>query len=217
MIYRGITISCPEINSSTYLHRLISETPWSDLREIFPEVYKEASQLVSLYYMAKEVLRCGVVQYYQTLFADDSPDPNPDRLLPCEEWQCIAFDQLCRFSRSNYAQAVEHKYLSIAYKAFRAMEGDPAKGHVKGSDTFERALMHSEHYFFQVCEQKAEYLCKYMGKELSKRISSTKKMKAISIRKTSPFKNKVPNAGPDSVSVSASITVTCKANKSRSS
>ena len=86
MIYRGITISCPEINSSTYLHRLRSETPWSDLREIFPEAYKEASQLVSLYYMAKEVLRCGVVQCYQTLFADDSPDPNSDRLLPCEEW-----------------------------------------------------------------------------------------------------------------------------------
>lgn len=216
MIYRGITISCPELGTSTYLHRLVSETPWSELREIFPEVYKEASQLVSLHNMAKEVLRCGVVQYYQTLFAEDRPDPNPNRLLPCEEWQCIAFDQLCRFSRSNFAQAVEHKYLSIAYKAFRAMEGDPAKGHVKGSDTFELALIRSEHYFFQVCEQKAEYLCKYMGKELSKRIGCTKKMKAISKRKNPSSRNKVPNASNGSVSVTASLSVRCNTNKRQS-
>ena len=92
------------------------------------------------------------------------------------------------------------------------MEGDPAKGHVKGSDTFELALLRSEHYFFQVCEQKAEYLCKYMGKELSKRISGTKKMKAIPKRKLPSSKNKVPNVRKEFVSVTASMTVTCKGN-----
>ena len=217
MNYRGITISCPEPGTSIYLHRLIYETPWSELREIFPEAYKEASQLVSIYNMGKEVLRCGVVQYYQALFADDSPDRNPDRLLPCEEWQCIAFDQLCRFSRSNFSQAVEHKHLAIAYKAFRAMEGDPAKGYVKGSEIFELALMRSEHYFFQLCEQKAEYLCKFMGKELSKRIGSTSKMKAISKRKPPSAKNQVLNASSASVSVTASMSVRCKVGNPPSS
>ena len=179
MIYRGIFISYPAEGSSPYIHRLISETPWAEFREVFPDVYKEASQLVSIYHMAQSVLSCGVVQYYQTVFSNDEPDLNPNKLLPCEEWQCIAFDQLCRFSRCNYAQTVEHKRLTSTLKAFRAMEGDPAKGFVAGADTFERLLNQCSNYFFQVCEQKAEYLCKYMGKELSKRIAAKEKQLTV--------------------------------------
>ncbi len=216
MIYRGITVSCPEPGTTTYLQRLSSETPWSELRDIFPDVYKEASQLISLYTMAKEVLRCGVVEYYKTLFADDSPDPNPDRLLHCEEWQCNAFDQLCRFSRSNYAQAAEHKCLSNTLKAFRAMEGDPVKGYVKGAKAFERYLFISEHYFFQVCEQKAEYLCKYMGQELFKRIKGQEKYKEFSkIQRKANQKVSLANQ-TTAVQVTASIRVKCT-NKPASS
>ena len=186
MIYRDIYISYPTEGSSPYLHRLIYETPWAEFRELFPDVYKEASQLVSLYQMAGSVLSCGVVQYYQQVFSNDEPDLNPNKLLSCEEWQCIAFDQLCRFSRCNYAQTAEHKHLTSTLKAFRAMEGDPAKGYVAGSETFERLLRNCSGYFFQVCEQKAEYLCKYMGKELSKRITAKEKHLSVSKKKHSP-------------------------------
>ncbi len=180
MIYRGIFISYPNEGSSPYINRLIFETPWAEFREIFPDIYKEASQLVSIYHMAQSVLSCGVIQYYQAVFSNDEPDPNPNKLMPCEEWQCIAFDQLCRFSRCNYAQTAEHKQLTTTLKAFRAMEGDPEKGYVAGADTFERLLNGCNKYFFQVCEQKAEYLCKYMGKELSKRITSKEKQLTLS-------------------------------------
>ena len=128
------------------------------------------------------------MEYYQQVFSNDEPDLNPNKLLPCEEWQCLAFDQLCRFSRCNYAQTVEHKRLTATLKAFRAMEGDPAKGHVAGAETFDRLLDNCSGYFIQVCEQKAEYLGKYMGKELSKRITAKEKQLSVS-KKQSQAKN----------------------------
>ena len=53
MIYRNIYISYPPEGSSLYLRRLIHETPWAEFRELFPDVYKEASQLISIYQMGK--------------------------------------------------------------------------------------------------------------------------------------------------------------------
>ena len=170
MIYKGITIGYPALNCTEHLNRLFYETPWSTIKELLPDAYKEASQLASLYNMASSVLRCGVVQYYQDLFSQDDTDTNPDRLLHCEEWQCVAFEHLCHFSRCNYAQHAEQKKLHTALKAFRAMEGDPASGYIAGAEVFEQLLFQSKDYFFQVCEQKAEYLCKYIGYELSRNI-----------------------------------------------
>lgn len=168
MIYKGITIGCPQPHCTNYLDRLFYATPWSSVKELLPDAYKEASQLASLHNMAINVLRCGVVKYYQEVFAEEESSINPDRLLSCEEWQCVAFDRLCQFGRCNYAQHPEQKLLTVTLKAFRAMEGDPATGYIKGADVFEQLLLRSQSYFFQVCEQKAEYLCKYIGYELSR-------------------------------------------------
>ena len=179
MIYKGITIGCPPENCTEYLNRLFHETPWSSIKELLPDVYREASHLHSLHSMATSVLRCGVVQYYQEVFAQESNDANPDRLLSCEEWQCVAFDHLCRFARCNYAQRSEQKQLHATLKAFREMEGDPTTGYVKGADTFEHYLFHSQRYFFQVCEQKAEYLSKYIGYELSRKVYGRTKHQTI--------------------------------------
>lgn len=167
MMYRGISVTAPREGSPVHIKRLKEETCWSVLKYRFPELYKEASQLVSLYDMALGVLRYGVVSYYQAVFADDEPDLNPNRLLQCEEWHCCAFDALCRFAKLNVGYTSDNKRLKNAAKAFHAMEGDPSKGYIYGATGFERELGMVSVYFFQICEQKAEYLCKVLEKNLS--------------------------------------------------
>ena len=168
MIYRGISVTAPREGNPVHIKRLKQEIPWSKIKNCCPKIYKEASCLVSLYEMGLGVLRCGVVAYYQTIFSADEAGLDPDRLLSCEEWHCTTFDSLCRLSRSNAGFTSDHQRLKAAAKAFHAMEGDPALGYVKGAAHFERALANVSVYFFQVCEQKAEYLCKALGKELAK-------------------------------------------------
>jgi len=167
MIYRGISVTAPREGNPVHIKRLKQEIPWSEIKNCCPKIYKEASCLVSLYDMALGVLRSGVVVYYQTVFASDEPNMDPNHLLSCEEWHCTTFDSLCRLSRSNAGFTNDHQRLKAAARAFQAMEGDPALGYVKGAASFERALANVGVYFFQVCEQKAEYLCKALGKELS--------------------------------------------------
>lgn len=167
MMYRGVSVTAPKEGKPVHIKRLKQEIPWSELKNVLPELYKEASHLVSLYDMALGVLRSGVVCYYQMVFADVENDVNPNRLFPCEEWHCKTFEELCRFSRSNAGHTNDNQRLKNAAKAFCEMEGDPANGYVKGAASFERALLSVSVYFFQVCEQKAEYLCKALDKQIA--------------------------------------------------
>ena len=167
MIYRGLSVTAPREGNPVHIIRLRKDIPWCEIKDRCPGIYKEVSQLISLYDMGLGVLRFGVVVYYQTVFSKDEPDLTPNRLLPSEEWHCNTFHSLCRLSRSNAGFTPEHQRLKNAARIFEAMEGDPTKGYVKGAAAFERALRSVSVYFFQVCEQKAEYLCKALDKELS--------------------------------------------------
>ena len=177
MIYRGLSVTAPREGNPVHIRRLKQEIPWLQIKDRCPGIYKEVSQLISLYVMGLGVLQSGVVVYYQTVFSKDEPDLTPNRLLPSEEWHCNTFHSLCRLSRANAGFTAEHQRLKNAARVFEAMEGDPAKGYVKGAVAFERALRGVSVYFFQVCEQKAEYLCKALDKELSiqkKRVDTAK-------------------------------------------
>lgn len=168
MIYRGISVTGPKEGKPVHIQRLRQETPWAELRYLYPATYNEACRLISLYDMALGVLHIGVVAYYQEVFTCESDIFNPHRLIPCEEWHCPSFEQLCRFSKANAGFTKENKSLRNACHAFLEMEGDPLKGHVKGALAFERSLHKVSIYFFQVCEQKAEYLCKALDRDLRK-------------------------------------------------